>query len=112
MFAKTQCRNLTLEIGKNLFPVNLIILETQGLDVILGMDWMISFEGVIDCGNRTITLTTSERKKIRYKSKCGLKGVRLNSLKGVSLEEVPIVREYPDVFLEELAGMPPDSGWA
>ena len=54
MFAKTQCRNLTLEIGKNAFPVDLIILETQGLDVILGMDWMTNFEGVIDCVNRTI----------------------------------------------------------
>jgi hypothetical protein len=29
-------------------------------------------------------------------------------LKGVSLEDVPIVREYPDVFPEELPGMPPD----
>ena len=92
MFAKTQCRNLTLEIGKNAFPVNLIILETQGLDVILGLDWMTNFEEVIDCANRTITLTTPERKKIRYKSKRCLKGVRLNSLKGVSLEEVQIGR--------------------
>ena len=25
-----------------------------------------------------------------------------------SLEEVPVVNEYPDVFLEELPGMPPD----
>jgi hypothetical protein len=25
-----------------------------------------------------------------------------------SLEEVPVVCEYPDVFLEELPGMPPD----
>src|SRR3954471_16987960 len=32
----------------------------------------------------------------------------VNSLKGVILEEVPIVKEYPNVFLEELPGMPPD----
>ena len=32
----------------------------------------------------------------------------VNSLKGVSMEDVPIVKEYPDVFLEELPGMPPD----
>ena len=25
-----------------------------------------------------------------------------------SLEEVPVVNEYPDVFPEELPGMPPD----
>jgi hypothetical protein len=27
---------------------------------------------------------------------------------GVSLEEVPIVKEYPGVFPDELPGMPPD----
>jgi hypothetical protein len=33
-------------------------------------------------------------------------GTKVNSLKGVSLEDVPIVREYPDVFSEELPAMP------
>ena len=32
----------------------------------------------------------------------------VNSLKTFSLEDVPIVSEYPDVFPEELPGMPPD----
>ena len=32
----------------------------------------------------------------------------MNSLKGSSLEEVPVVRDYPDVFPEEFPGMPPD----
>jgi hypothetical protein len=27
---------------------------------------------------------------------------------GTSLEEIRVVQEYPDVFLEELSGMPPD----
>ena len=69
---------------------------------------MTNFGGVIDCANRAITLTTPEGKRIRFKSKMELKRIRLNSLKGVSLEQVPIVREYPDVFPEELLGMPPD----
>ena len=102
------CRHLVLQLGKHSFPVDLIILESQGLDVILGMDWMTRFEGVIDCAHRIISLTTPEKKRIRFKSNFELKQVKLNSLKGVSLEEVPIVREYPDVFPEELPGMPPD----
>ena len=32
----------------------------------------------------------------------------MNSLKGGSLEEVPVVREYLDVLPEELPSMPPD----
>ncbi len=32
----------------------------------------------------------------------------LNQVKGTSLDEIRIVREFPDVFPEELPGMPPD----
>jgi hypothetical protein len=46
------CKDLVLEIGKHKFSANLIVLDSQGLDVILGMDWMTAFEGVIDCANK------------------------------------------------------------
>ena len=108
MIVSSGCRQLNLEIGKHQFPTDLIILETQGLDVIIGMDWLSRFEGIIDCANRTIMLTTPDQKKVKFKSKFEMKKVRLNSLKGVSLGDVLIVREYPDVFPEELPGMPPD----
>ena len=49
-----------------------------------------------------------KKKKIKLRSTFELKKVRLNSLKGVSLGDVLIVQEYPDVFPEELPGMPPD----
>jgi hypothetical protein len=32
----------------------------------------------------------------------------LNSLKEVRIEDIPIVREFQDVFPKELPGMPPD----
>jgi hypothetical protein len=42
---------------------------------------------------RTITLTTPERKRIRYKFYLEFKDIRLNNLKGVSLEDMAILRE-------------------
>jgi hypothetical protein len=72
------------------------------------MDLMTAFEGVIDCANKTITLTTPEKKRIRFKSTFELKGSKVNSLNGVSMHEVPVVKDYPHVFLEDLPGMPPD----
>jgi hypothetical protein len=45
---------------------------------------------VIDCANKTITLTTPEKKCFRFKSTFELKGSKVNSLKGVSIREVPI----------------------
>ena len=32
----------------------------------------------------------------------------MHSLSGVVQEEVPVVKDYPDVFPEELTGMPPN----
>jgi hypothetical protein len=78
------CRDLTLGIGKYQLPAHLIVLESQGLDVILGMDWMTAFEGVIDIAKRTITLTTPKNKRIRFKSTFELKGSKVNSLKGLA----------------------------
>jgi hypothetical protein len=108
LIVKVGCRNLILEIGKYKFPTHLVVLESQGLDVILGMDWMNNYVGVIDCVNRAITLTTPEGRRIRYKSNMDFNSIRLNHLMGVSIENVAVVREYPDVFLDELPGMPPD----
>src|SRR3954467_237573 len=88
--------------------MSLITLDSQGLDVILGMDWMTKYEGVLDCANRIVALTTPNKKRIRFKSNFESKGSKLNSLKGVSIDSVLIVREYPDVFPVELSGMPPD----
>jgi hypothetical protein len=102
------CRDLTLGIRKHQFPAHLIVLESHVLDVILGMDWMTAFEGVIDVAKRIITLTTPEKKHICFKSTFELKGSKVNSLKGVCLDEVPVVKEYPDVFPEELPRMPLD----
>jgi hypothetical protein len=42
---------------------------------------------------RAITLTTLEGKRIRYKFYLEFKDIRLNNLKGVSLEVMAIVRE-------------------
>jgi hypothetical protein len=72
------------------------------------MDWMTTYGRVIDCASRAITFTTPEGTRIRYKSNLDFKDIRLNHLKGVSLDKVVVVREYPDVFPEELPGMPPD----
>ena len=36
------------------------------------------------------------------------KRTQVNCLTGVVQEEVPVVRDFPEVFSEELPGMPPD----
>ena len=98
----------TLSIGNHDFLADLIVLESQSLDVILGMDWLTKFEGNIDCARKTILLTTPEQKRIKYVSRRTPMKNRVNSLTGGVQEEVPVVQDFPDVFPEELPGMPPD----
>jgi hypothetical protein len=38
------------------FPANLIIMGTQGIDVILGMNWLDKYQAIISCDKRTIKL--------------------------------------------------------
>ena len=56
---------MPLTIGRHVFPSDLIILESQGLDVILGMDWLSMYGGNIDCTSKSFMCTTPEGKRIK-----------------------------------------------
>ena len=56
--ASKWCDRLPLRIGHHVFPSDLIVLESQGLDVILGMDWLPMYGGNIDCASKSMFLTT------------------------------------------------------
>jgi hypothetical protein len=45
-----------VEIRGIAFPANLIVMGTQGIDVILGMNWLDKHHAVISCDKRTIKL--------------------------------------------------------
>ena len=60
--ASRWCDRLPLTIGSHVFPSGIIILESRGLDIILGMDWLSKYGGNIDCDSKSILLTTPEGK--------------------------------------------------
>ena len=74
--ASQGCFQMPLTIGSHVFPSDLIILESQGLDVILGMDWLSMYGGNIDCASKSILLTTPEGKRIKYVSSMRLGGAK------------------------------------
>jgi hypothetical protein len=39
------------------FPSNLILLDSKGIDIILGMDWLSKYDGVIQCTKKAVRLT-------------------------------------------------------
>src|SRR5512139_3644781 len=97
--------SVKIEIQGVPFLANLILLESKDLDVILGMDWLARHKGVIDCANRKVTLTSNDGRVVTVHAMSSeFLRSRLNQ---ITLEEIPIVREYPDVFPDDLPGMPP-----
>jgi hypothetical protein len=79
--------------------------------IILGMDWLVSHGAQIDCGKNTVTLKNPIREKVVYqgdRNACLVAELQLNALKENRIEEIPVVREFQDVFPQELPGMPPN----
>ena len=66
MRASLHCPKLNLKLRGVEFPANLIILESDGIDVILGMDWLANFKGVIECARRAVTLENGEGVKVEF----------------------------------------------
>jgi hypothetical protein len=89
-------------------------LESKGIDVILGMDWLSKYMVLINCTKKSVKLTTREGKEMEFVTELVVtdKGVsnhaKVNQLGASQGSEVPVVNEFPDVFPEELPGMPPD----
>jgi hypothetical protein len=106
---KDNCVDVPVVIHGVSFRANLIILGTKGLDVVLGMDWMSKYQGHIDCVRKSIAVTNSDGIRFEHVTTMpSRKAYYKKSVSGPTLDQVPVVCEYPDVFPEELPGMPPD----
>jgi hypothetical protein len=111
MKATHSCLHVNFKIQGIDFPVNLVVLGSNAIDVILGCDWLTSCDGVIQRANRTIMLTSPQGERIQVSTdmSTNTKGKTVvNHLEEKPLENIKVVCEYPDVFPEELPRMPPD----
>jgi hypothetical protein len=87
-------------------------VESKGIDMILGMDWLSNHNGLIDCAKKTVRLTPSSGKELEYVAenlvmdKAASKRIVLNHLDAASTLDIRTVFKYLDVFSEELPGMP------
>ncbi|GJT99729.1 putative reverse transcriptase domain-containing protein [Tanacetum coccineum] len=69
-----------LEIEGHVFDIDLIPFAHGSFDVIIGMDWLSNYKAEIICHEKA-----SDKKQ----------------------EEIVMVRDFPDVFLDDLSGLPP-----
>ncbi|XP_027936277.1 uncharacterized protein LOC114191305 [Vigna unguiculata] len=111
------CARFPVEVEGRVYKVNLICLPLQGLDVILGMDWLSANHVLIDCREKKLLFSNSEdpellsshgvMKEIWDDAQCYLVFAMMNVEKEERITVIPVVREFEDVFPEEVPGLPP-----
>ncbi|GJS91129.1 putative reverse transcriptase domain-containing protein [Tanacetum coccineum] len=92
----TILRGYTLNLLNHPFNINLMPVELGSFDAIIGMDWLAKYQAIIVCAEKIVLflahVTTNEVEDKSEKKR---------------LEDVPIVRDFPEVFPEDLPGLPP-----
>ncbi|GJV55666.1 putative reverse transcriptase domain-containing protein [Tanacetum coccineum] len=126
----------TLNFLNHPFNINLMPVEMGSFDVIIGMDWLSKYSAVIDCAKKIVRIPSGSEILIIRGDGCSeghrtrlnvisctkvqkylLKGshvflahVTTKEIEDKSekkrLEDVPIVKNFPEVFPEDLPGLP------
>ncbi|GJU19602.1 reverse transcriptase domain-containing protein [Tanacetum coccineum] len=127
----------TLNFLNHPFHVDLMPVEMGTYDVIIGMDWLTKYQAVIDCAKKIVRIPFGSEILIFHgDGSRNKRGTRLNIIsctkaqkyvlqgchvflahitvketgdksKKKQLQDVPIVKNFPEVFPEDLPGLPP-----
>jgi hypothetical protein len=110
IFTKEVAFHVPITLAKWEFPTNMIVLKGQDIDVILGMNWLAQHKAILNTDLRTIKLIH------------GHEEIFLSILVAVlakpfgrvyeaiipEIQDILVVCEFPDVFPEDLPGLPPE----
>jgi len=112
------CVGCSMEVAGHRFKVNLVCLSLEGLDVILGMDWLSNNHIIIDCGRRILVFPEHEGLELISAQRA------INEVEAIAIcfmivthaeknstaekiSVIPIVEEYADVFPDKIPEFPP-----
>ncbi|KAL4013601.1 hypothetical protein IC575_025773 [Cucumis melo] len=130
MLSKEKVKACQIEIVGHVIEVTLLVLDMLDFDVILGMDWLAANHASIDCSRKEVAFNPPSMVSFKLKGEGSrslpqvISAMRASKLLSqgtwsilasivdtrevdVSLSSEPVVRDYLDVFPEELPGLPP-----
>ncbi|GKA37546.1 putative reverse transcriptase domain-containing protein [Tanacetum coccineum] len=113
----------------HIFKIDLMPIELGTFDVIIGMDWLVKHDAIIVCGEKVVCIPYGNKMLI-VKSDKGVSRLKVISCikarkyvgqgchlflahmtekksKEKRLEDVHVICNYPEVFLEEFPRLPP-----
>ena len=123
-------RDCNIKIREYEFLGDLIELSFREFDVILGMDWLSRHQAIVDCRMKRVTLRTLNEDEVTFiversnhlSNVISASTARTMVRKGCeaylayvidtvktrpSVFDIPTVSDFPDMFPEELPGLPP-----
>ncbi|GKE38726.1 putative reverse transcriptase domain-containing protein [Tanacetum coccineum] len=112
----TIIQGCTLNFLDHPFHIDLMPIELGSFDVIIGMDWLKRCHTVIVCdeklvqvpyGNETLTFCGNGSSKERESRLAISAKKEEDKSEGKQIKDVPIIRDFPEVFPEDLPGLPP-----
>jgi hypothetical protein len=107
--ANQMTRKIPLELAGQVFYTALIFMKDQGIDVILGMNWMKMHRVVLNISSRLIHLDSPIYDKVSLQlPPVAHLLASVYAAVAKSLDEIHVVHKYPDVFPNDLPGMPHD----
>ena len=100
--------------------IDLICLPLSQIDVILGMDWLSSNHVLLNCFDKSVVFNDSGVSKdmmfisanqvmtsLKEDAQVYMILSNLGIETKVSMCDLPVVREFPEVFSEDISGLPP-----
>ncbi|XP_075479449.1 uncharacterized protein LOC142520334 [Primulina tabacum] len=120
-------RDCEISINNQTFSADLIQLIMVDFDIILGMDWLARNNAVVDCKGKEVKLRTPNQEEVVFHGKSKGRKSLLSASQAwkamksgediylamvseakeeveLKLEDIPVVRDFPDIFPEELSG--------
>ncbi|GJX44349.1 putative reverse transcriptase domain-containing protein [Tanacetum coccineum] len=95
----TIIKGATLTLLNQPFEIDLTPIKLGSFDVVIGMDWLSKYHAKILCDEKVVHIPINEETLI----------IRVMKKKSDEkrLKDIPVVREFLDVFPEDLPGLPP-----
>ncbi|KAI3802061.1 hypothetical protein L1987_30185 [Smallanthus sonchifolius] len=120
----------SLELNDHSFPINLVPMPLGSFDIIIGMDWLSNHHAGVICFEKCIRIPLPSGETLRVFGEKPCKGLKLMScttaqkylrkkyiaflahivqkdVKEKGIQDIPIIRDFPEVFPKDLSGLPP-----
>ncbi|GJT07168.1 putative reverse transcriptase domain-containing protein [Tanacetum coccineum] len=95
----TVIQGTTLTLLKQPFEIDLMPIKLGSFDVVIGIDWLSKYHARIICDEKVIHIPINGETLINR--------VMEKKSDEKRLEDIPVVREFAEVFLENIPGLPP-----